>query len=430
MHLEHPRMRAAGSLIVAAILLPGCVREESSMTHSTVTDSAGITIVTNASPQWAYAEGWTVMREPELRVGVLEGDEAYEFHDVAAAALQSDGDLVVADARTGTVRLYDSAGVFKRVLGSAGSGPGEFRRPGPIVIGAADSVFVWDGVSWRLTKFGAGGEYADTETFSPARISELAMPPLYPDSVIPLHDGTYLVRLGDKGDNVVSKSGKFGAGQVNGAGGSGSYRRRAGALRASIDSSTTQVLAQFPGTEQVWVESPWGPLAVAPALARTASISVQPGKPRVCIGDQETTEVRCFEGNGSVTIIRWQAAPIAVNTDGALIAEWRESTLESFGQKLSPDVARQLVEQVPVPAFFPAYSGLLLDRTGHVWVERGSSERADASEFFVFTPAGLLLGVVEVPNVRVMEIGDDYLLGVREDELGVQYLELYRLEKP
>jgi hypothetical protein len=38
-----------------------------------------------------------------------------------------------------------------------------------------------------------------------------------------------------------------------------------------------------------------------------------------------------------------------------------------------------------------------------------------------------LLGPVAVPKGRVVEIGEDYVLSVREDELGVQYVERYRL---
>ncbi len=47
----------------------------------------------------------------------------------------------------------------------------------------------------------------------------------------------------------------------------------------------------------------------------------------------------------------------------------------------------------------------------------------------MFDPTGQLLGVVALPRVRVLEIGDDYMLGVFQDALEVEYLHLYQINK-
>ena len=48
----------------------------------------------------------------------------------------------------------------------------------------------------------------------------------------------------------------------------------------------------------------------------------------------------------------------------------------------------------------------------------------------VFDPEGRMLGTVRVPAaLRVLEIGDDWLLGVHRDEYDVQQLRLHTLQR-
>ena len=48
----------------------------------------------------------------------------------------------------------------------------------------------------------------------------------------------------------------------------------------------------------------------------------------------------------------------------------------------------------------------------------------------VFRPDGVYLGTMKLPqDLDVMEIGTDYVLGVARDELGVEYVEVYGLER-
>ena len=41
-----------------------------------------------------------------------------------------------------------------------------------------------------------------------------------------------------------------------------------------------------------------------------------------------------------------------------------------------------------------------------------------------------LLGDVELPPVEVLEIGEDYVIGLYRDELEVEYVQVYELAKP
>ena len=52
------------------------------------------------------------------------------------------------------------------------------------------------------------------------------------------------------------------------------------------------------------------------------------------------------------------------------------------------------------------------------------------SEFFIFGADGRHLGVVELPaNLEVYQIGADFLLVKMRDDLDVDYVHVYRIEK-
>ena len=166
---------------------------------------------------------------------------------------------------------------------------------------------------------------------------------------------------------------------------------------------------------------------IPPPGAATTSIVVQPGGERICVGTRAAPEVRCFDPDGARTSVRWGDPPVpltAADVDG-----WREATIASWGPKMSRSDAESLLADVAMPRNRPAYGDILLDRSGNLWVQRTREGSPSEHEYLVFDPGGILLGSVELPSIRVLEIGEDYVLGVHRDELEVEYLHLYPLTK-
>ena len=96
-----------------------------------------------------------------------------------------------------------------------------------------------------------------------------------------------------------------------------------------------------------------------------------------------------------------------------------------------------LLSDVSAMETFPAYGDqFLVDASRNLWVEqydplRESGEPERAMRFDVFDPDGFFLGAVQLPpNFEPTDIGDDYVLGLWEDELEVQYALKYDLVKP
>lgn len=390
-----------------------CTSAGESSASVEVSDSAGVTIVDSHEPKWGEGEAWFVSSEPQVTIGLLDGPREYELFDISAAARQSDGDFVVADGGAREVRLYDRDGTFVRTLGGPGSGPGEFQDPAQVLVTAADSVIVWDDAYYRITRFDSAGAFVGVQSVDRGRIAKAIEPPLYPGTAVLLRDGEILVRL-------IEKTRDFAPGM---------FRPRSGALRVTADLSRIDTLMFFGGIEQVYVRAPWGQTPVVPAFAKRTLITVQATQSRACIGDQEGPEVACFGPDASRAVLRWTSEPAPVTEQE--VATWHDTTIALYTQKMSEDVARQVLAQVIVPTVRPHYSRLMLDRVGNLWVERGPVNGAaqGSVDYIVFDRAGVLLGIVALPTIEVLEIGDDYVMGVYRDELEVEYLQVHEIVK-
>lgn len=114
-------MRVEGrSVWGVLIFIAACAGGDSSSSAFSVSDSAGVRMVHNGGGA-GPATGVTEI----LRIGVVDGDEAYQFDRVRAIAVANDGTLFVGNDGSGTVRVFTAHGDFVRSIGRRGRGPGE-----------------------------------------------------------------------------------------------------------------------------------------------------------------------------------------------------------------------------------------------------------------------------------------------------------------
>lgn len=123
----------------------------------TVTDSAGVTIVANTDRgMWGEGEGWTL--EPELRIGVVEGDPELQFGQIGLIAVDSRGRVFVLDAQARNVRVFSSDGTYEQTIGQPGEGPGELgTQLGGLYIGPGDTLLVPDLANQRVNRYAPDG---------------------------------------------------------------------------------------------------------------------------------------------------------------------------------------------------------------------------------------------------------------------------------
>ena len=106
------------------------------------------------------------------------------------------------------------------------------------------------------------------------------------------------------------------------------------------------------------------------------------------------------------------------------------------GHGQSPEELIRMLLSDPYPSHLPTFFQLIMDPEGNIWarqIELGGGDEGQVfnlSDFFVFGAGGRYLGVVELPpNLHVFQVGLDFVLAKVTDDLGVEYVHLYGIEK-
>ena len=106
---------------------------------------------------------WRLSEEPVLRIGVVEGETAYQFFDAVSSVRLGDGRIAVLNAGSHELRIFDANGRIVANVGRKGQGPGEFSRPSRIYRMAADSLKIYDVGNRRFSIHAPDGTFVRSE---------------------------------------------------------------------------------------------------------------------------------------------------------------------------------------------------------------------------------------------------------------------------
>ena len=127
--------------------------------RAVVEDSAGVTIVTNDPPAPDSRLPWQFSTQPSLSIGSVESGEAFELFRVLDATLLADGRIVIANAGSGELRVFNADGSHAGTWGRQGEGPGEFSSgPGTVAHWPGDSIAAQGG--YRGSLFDMDGSHS------------------------------------------------------------------------------------------------------------------------------------------------------------------------------------------------------------------------------------------------------------------------------
>lgn len=395
---------------LALLLLAGCGAGEAGAGSDAVTvrDSAGLRIVENRAPAWGEGEGWTVADTPSLRLGRVQGEGPEVFGDVGGALRLGDGGIAVLDQDAREIRIFGPDGSHRSTAGGPGEGPGELGQLPRLLDLPGDTLGVWGMTSQRLSRFGPDGSFLDAATAS-------GLPGMVGFQLRgTLADGRLLVSEGQSFSPEDMERGP------------GIRRDTLAELLVDRDGSVADTLGRFAAGQSA------GSLQDAKQVLFARSTRFAVGDDRIFAGDSDGWEVRVWDDSLREEMrIRRSHEPVeippqAVEAERRQRLEQTEEMPDQFREML-----RQQVENAVANETLPAFADLLVDEAGHLWVRRARLPTEEGpSRWDVFRPDGRWLGTVSTPEgLSVTRVGEDFVLGTRTDELGVDRVELYRLRR-
>ena len=370
--------------------------------HSQLRDSAGIRIVENLRPADGSRIGWRIVPEPSVSIGVMEGDEPHMLFNVSDATRLTDGRIVVVNRGTTELRVFDARGTYLDTWGGKGEGPGEFDDIFHIEPLPGDSVMVWALMEPGVTVFGPDGKFARS---FPAwrRLSDQPF-----DFILPLAataDGSILAAQNQSfvtTDTVAVElwdaDGEF---QVS--------------------------LGVHPAAERYRTEVRNYPVTFGRRLA------AETWGDMIVVSPTDHYEIRAFAKDGSLArIVRLDHQPIPPTE--AHVEAYIEQQVSRLPEALVEvrESERRGFQRVPVAEHLPAFDTIMGDALDHLWVKEYAvpGEEQPGALWTVFDPEGRVLGFVETPEgLEIYEIGEDYILGRVESELGVESVQVWLLDR-
>ncbi|MEJ2239049.1 MAG: hypothetical protein P8X82_12185 [Gemmatimonadales bacterium] len=388
------------------LLLWCCGGESDGSDPFTVRDSAGVRVVNNTAATWNEGDEWRLGEQPLLDIGTLENDPDYEFYSVANAIQLPDGRIVVGNRGTNQIRFYDESGVHLMDAGGDGEGPGEFRLISWVRRYRGDSIAVNDGNLARVSIFDSDGRFVRSIPVRAIDGAGMAR------AVDVLDDGSVLAR---------------GIAAVPGDADQQTIRPVEPLYVVNAEGEFKDSLFAYPGAEMYAFHSSNLVFTGPPLFARSIKYAVNGN--RVYVASNDEYEVRVHTTDGTLeSIVRKQHVPIEV-TD-ADVAVLREEQLGGDAPEQMRVLLTVVFNSSPVPATMPAYDAILVDVMGNLWVEEYKRPADMVSRWTVFNAEAEMLGTLSLPDrFALSEVGDDYVLGVWRDELGIEHVRVYELAK-
>jgi hypothetical protein len=406
----------AGRITLLAFFLSvaACTGPEGYERTVEVVDSAGITIVQNRGSLNPTQSPWEITPTPETSIGTFDGDSLQQLYGVQGALRLRDGKIAVANAGSGQIRLFRPDGHFLRALGRPGEGPGEFRQPIMAGVLGRDTLVVVDATLRRLTYLHVEEGYL----FSAGMAENVG-------------GGVYPVGLLPTGDVVVGGGIVFGsdAGQQI----TGGYSRQITTYRSvARDGNLSTDFGEFPGAEMFMeIKNQAGAMSM---MARGVPFGKHPmaavGRGGFFFGSGDEWEIQLYSPEGELKrIIRLDRERRPVGNQD--LENFIAAQVDEVGDPSEVQALRNLYADMPIPDFMPVFERLVTDSRGDLWVERFRAPGNSTPEFDILDSQGRIMGWARLPEEAVvLDIGEDYVLALYRDDLGVEYVKQYHLDRP
>lgn len=358
---------------------------------------------------------WSVSAEP-TQVLADDGTAATMFTRVLPARLPN-GDLLAADVGSKELRLFRGGALVAR-LSRQGDGPGELQDLSRIAV-SGDTIVVlpMPPFSRHVTTYSAAIGFISRVRLRPAP----GAPGFTP--VGRLRTGEFLVEEGT-GFQAISEVPPMGVLLPDSI--------TIGLFRPSPDDSTGTMIPI--GRFRRWdmVAHPVKDLPIPFSMARFSigpTTAWTPSGPLLWVADAETGVVRAFDAEG--TQVLTDTVPIPASPfDPAALQRAREAELAAAHNESQRAGVEAVYDPSLRPATMPRLDAILAGHEGELWVRLYQLEPGPTRDYLVVSTSGHAVARVSVPSGFVIhQIGEDFILGVRQGVLGVEEVVEYRLTR-
>lgn len=405
-------MRRTVWILPPILVLAACASGDAPAVRALVRDSAGIAIVENRTPLAADSIALRIDSVPAVEIGGAD-DPHSEFGRIAGAIRLPDGGFAVADGGNQELKLFDSTGTWRRLVGGKGSGPGEFEQLSGLFRLGDDSLATYDWDHRRISVFTVRGDLAREAT-----LLHVGVDAGFLNVFGVLADGEFLVLRQ-----------RFGRGTEQ----SGLQRDTLSVFRYTRE-AVLDSIGRFPGSE-VYLDVAYNAGGRISSVMSTMlpfglTLTMKAAEDGLYVGAGERYEIAQYDRAGKlVRLIRRAKASAPVTSSD--IATIKEQRLEGIrpGSEAVRDRVKQLLDRMTFPDTKPAYDGFVAGDGGALWVRRYDQPAIDLpARYDLFDRDGQWLGHVTFPpRFTLLDAGPGHALGVWKDPDDVEYVRLYRL---
>jgi len=354
---------------------------------------------------WVMERDWIVGGSRELGRVTLESAPW-------SGAMAPTGDVAVVDRGARRVVVLAEDGELEAVLGSDGSGPGEFQDPWQVGFGPDSFLWVSDASSGRITWFDADGTVVETDTHGWTQV------PGSPWSV--------------RGNWALAGGGVLGLAVSSAP----PDARSGGAIPLSLwdEEGRLKTIAWIETTVPFHRSIPTSTgLSIGSRQPLDASpvVGVMPGGTEIWVLDRQppvghegTMSLALYDPSGRERreiAVKYRS----VRTDRA-VYDWLERIAQAYEEQTPPSSgkvrAEDVMEATWIPPWLPPARSVFVDRKGF-WVQR---ERVHPGIWERYNFRGDLDGWVQLPgSFRGLAASECRLVGYERDSLGVAMISSY-----
>lgn len=407
-------LRVSPALLVLLFSLSACGGGSATGWQGSITDSAGVRVVSNPSRGlWNGNSPWSFTEELRIGTSALQagGSEEAMFGSVTGIDVDSAGDVYVADQQARQVQVFGPDGHFLRTIGAPGNGPGEMQSVSGVLLHGGE-VWVPDLNNQRIDRFDPDGKSLGSDPLDFTRG--------IPSKWAHLDGGRLLARF------------------------------QALPMPGMVDKGTGDPLVAFgaQGRDTLLVLPKGKTLTISDGQARMRLFEPEPRwdaspEGRIFVANTGAYRVEEYDGTGKLLqVVTKPYTPVKVtDSDQQKILEAVRRRMSQQG--LPAQALDQVLSAVRFADTYPAMQTLLAGPDGTLWVQRvrTAAELTEASgeidlsrmgsrDWDVFGADGRYLGVLSLPpRFSPMLVRGDEIWGAQRDSLDVPSVVRYRLER-